>query len=236
MREFSVSMTCSSFKAQIILLFAAAVFCHAAPLRAQDTAGPVDSGGVFVPQAHPTPPKKPAPARRAPQASGQGPSQGQVQGSRAPGAQIGPLPHGASQLSETYGDWTLVCTAGANACTLSQTLVNKEGQRAFLIELRVAKDGASEGTIVMPFGLKLEAGVLLKLDDHELGQGLRFSTCVAQGCVLPVNFPVAGMKAIRQGKTLAVSAANIGDGQLITFGVSLNGFAVAVDRAAQLAK
>ena len=232
MREFSFSRTCFAFKAQIILLVAAAVICPAAPLRAQDATRPIDSGSVFVPQAHPAPPKKPAPVRRTPQASGQG----QVQVSKAPGAQIGPLPNGASQLSETYGDWTLVCTAGAKACTLSQALVNKEGQRAFLIELRVAKDGASEGTIMMPFGLKLEAGVLLKLDDRDLGQGLRFSTCVAQGCVLPVNFPIAGMNAIRQGKALAVSAANISDGQLMTFGVSLNGFAVAVDRAIQVAK
>ena len=125
--------------------------------------------------------------------------------------------NGASQLSETYGDWTLNCSTGMKACTLSQALVNKGGQRAFLIELRVAKDGASEGTILMPFGLKLEAGVLLKLDDKNLGQGLRFSTCVAQGCVLPVNFPIAGMNAIRNGKALAVGALNMSDGELMTF-------------------
>ncbi len=81
------------------------------------------------------------------------------------------MPNGASQLSETYGDWTLNCSTGMKACTLSQALVNKEEQRAFLIELRVAKDGTSEGTILMPFGLKMEAGVLLKLDDKDMGQG-----------------------------------------------------------------
>jgi invasion protein IalB len=87
----------------------------------------------------------------------------------------------------------------------------------------------------MPFGLKLDAGVLLKLDDKDMGQGLRFSTCVAQGCVLPVNFPIAGLNAIRNGKTLAVGALNMNDGQLVTFSISLNGFAVAVDRVIQLA-
>ena len=221
------------FKAHVILVVAVAVLCHAAPLRAQDASRPLNSGSVFVPQAHPSPPKKPtAPARQAaPQAA----SQSHVQTSNAPGAQIGALPNGASQLSETYGDWTLNCSTGMKACTLSQALVNKEGQRAFLIELRVARDGASEGTILMPFGLKLEAGVLLKLDDKNLGQGLRFSTCVAQGCVLPVTFPIAGMNAIRHGKALAVGALNMSDGQLMTFSVSLNGFAVAVDRAIQLA-
>jgi invasion protein IalB len=226
MREFSIS------KAHVISVLSAALICNAAPLHAQDVSQLAESSSVFIPQAHPSQARKPAPARRpAPQAA----PRGQVQTSNAPGARVGALPHGASQLSETYGDWTLNCSTGTKACTLSQALVNKEGQRAFLIELRVAKDGASEGTILMPFGLKLEAGVLLKLDDKDLGQGLRFSTCVAQGCMLPVNFPIAGMNAIRNGKALAVGALNMSDGQLLTFTVSLNGFAVAVDRAIQLA-
>jgi invasion protein IalB len=227
MREFSIA------KAHIILVVFAAVFCRAAPLHAQDTPRSAEPDAVFVPQADPKQAKKATPpARRpAPQAA----SQGQVQTSTAPGARVGALPNGASQLSETYGDWTLNCSTGMKACTLSQALVNKEGQRAFLIELRVARDGASEGTILMPFGLKLEAGVLLKLDGKDIGRGLRFSTCVAQGCLLPVNFPIAGMNAIRNGKALAVGALNVSDGQLMTFSISLNGFAVAVDRAIQLA-
>jgi invasion protein IalB len=225
MREFSIANT------NTFLAVFAAVFFSTAPLQAQDTR-PAEPNAVFIPQAHPNPVKKPAPARRpAPRAA----SQNSVQTSAAPGARVGALPNGASQLSETYGDWTLNCSMGTKVCTLSQALVNKEGQRAFLIELRVAKDGASEGTIVMPFGLKLEAGVLLKLDDKDMGQGLRFSTCVAQGCVLPINFPIAGMNAIRNGKALAVGALNVADGQLVTFTISLNGFSVAVDRAIALA-
>ena len=225
MREFLIAKT------DIFLVVFAAVLCSAAPLHAQDTR-PAEPNAVFIPQAHPSQARKPAPARRpAPHAN----NQRQVQPSSAPGARVGALPNGASQLSETYGDWTLNCSTGTKSCTLSQALVNKEGQRAFLIELRVAKDGTSEGTILMPFGLKMEAGVLLKLDDKDMGQGLRFSTCIAQGCVLPVNFPIAGMNAIRNGKTLAVGALNVSDGQLVTFSISLNGFAVAVDRAIQLA-
>jgi invasion protein IalB len=217
---------------KIIFIVSAAVLFCAAPLQAQDTR-PAEPNAVFIPQAHPGQARKPAPAPR--KAAPRPASQGQVQTSNAPGARVGALPNGASQLSETYGDWTLNCSTGTKVCTLSQALVNKEGQRAFLIELRVAKDGASEGTILMPFGLKLEAGVLLKLDDRDLGQGLRFSTCVAQGCMLPINFPIAGMNAIRNGKALAVGALNMSDGQLVTFTISLNGFAVAVDRAVQLA-
>ena len=167
---------------KIIFIVSTAVLCHSSPLRAQDSRPP-EPNAAFIPQAQPGQARKPAaPARRA---APQPTSQNRVQTSAAPGARVGALPNGASQLSETYGDWTLTCSMGTKVCTLSQALVNKEGQRAFLIELRVAKDGASEGTILMPFGLKLDAGVLLKLDDRDMGQGLRFSTCVAQGCMLP---------------------------------------------------
>lgn len=51
----------------------------------------------------------------------------------------------------------------------------------------------------MPFGLKLEAGAILKLDDKDLGQGVRFSTCVPQGCLLPVSFPSVATRCDAQG-------------------------------------
>jgi len=154
----------------------------------------------------------------------------------APGATVGALPNQASAISETYGDWTLNCGTdkGAKFCTLSQAQVNKEGQRAFAVELRTSKDGSSEGSILMPFGLKLDAGVILRLDDKDIGQGLRFSTCLAQGCLLPVSFPSAGIDAIRNARTFTVGALNMSNNQLVTFNVSLNGFAVALDRAVQV--
>jgi invasion protein IalB len=39
----------------------------------------------------------------------------------------------------------------------------------------------------MPFGLNLDAGVLLKLDDKDIGKGSRFFTRVPRGCLLPVS-------------------------------------------------
>ncbi|NOJ43680.1 invasion associated locus B family protein [Bradyrhizobium australiense] len=220
----------------ILVTFAAVFFCDAVPLHAQDRASPVEPNAVFIPQAQPRQAKSAtAPARRpAPRAARQDQAQATV---APPGARVGALPNGASAISETYGDWTLNCSTdkGAKVCTLSQAQVSKEGQRGFAIELRIAKDGASEGTILMPFGLKLEAGVILKLDDRDLGEGLRFSTCVAQGCLLPVTFPTAGMNAIRNAKAFAVAALSVSNGQSLTFNVSLNGFAIAVDRAIQLA-
>ena len=222
--------------ARIVLMASAALLFGAAPLHAQGphAQGPIipaEPNAVFVPQADPAQAKKaPAQRRAAPKAAPQSQPQ-----SMAPGAVVG-LPNGANAISETYGDWTLNCGAdkGAKFCTLSQTQVNKEGQRAFAVELRMAKDGSGEGTILMPFGLKLDAGVVLKLDDQSIGEGLRFSTCMAQGCLLPVSFPSAGMEAIRHARTFTVGALNVSNNQLLTIGISLNGFAVALDRAVQV--
>ncbi len=215
----------------IVLVAIAALPLGATSLRAQGPNIPAEPNPVFVPQAEPGQAKK-APVRRAaPKAA----AQQSPPHSMAPGAVVG-LPNGATAISETYGDWTLNCGAdkGAKFCTLSQTQVNKEGQRAFAFELRMAKDGSGEGTILMPFGLKLDAGVVLRLDDQSIGEGLRFSTCMAQGCLLPVSFPSAGMEAIRHAKSFTVGALNVSNNQLLTIGISLNGFAVALDRAVQV--
>jgi invasion protein IalB len=209
----------------------AAVFSGAPPAKAQDKmlSPAAEADTVFIPQAK----LKAASARRAAKKPVQ---QNQTQANVAPTAQGGGWPNGASSINETYGDWGLNCSAdkGVKSCTLVQAQVNKEGQRAFVVEMRLSKDGSSQGTILMPFGLKLDAGVNLKLDNQEIGQGLRFSTCLAQGCLLPVSFPRSGMEAIRSSKIFTVGAINVGNDQPVTINVSLNGFAVAIERALQL--
>ena len=70
---------------------------------------------------------------------------------------------------------------------------NQTGQRVYALELRPPQGGNTDGTILMPFGLNLEAGAVLKLDDKDLGKGLRFSTCLPAGCRTPdFSLPIAG--------------------------------------------
>lgn len=145
------------------------------------------------------------------------------------------LPKGASAVSETYGDWIVKCLldGGAKLCTLGQTQTSKEtNQQIFAIEL-IPRDGKAEGNILMPFGLKFDAGAVLKLDGKDLEQ-TRFSTCTAQGCLLPVSFPTVGTDTISKGKMLTVAAQNIGNGQAVVFNAPLNGFAAALERTIQL--
>ncbi|KWV49911.1 invasion protein [Bradyrhizobium macuxiense] len=145
------------------------------------------------------------------------------------------LPKGASAISETYGDWIVKCVVdnGARLCTLSQSQVSKETNlQVFAIEL-LSRDGKTEGNMLMPFGLKLEAGAVLKLDNRDLEQ-VRFSTCTAQGCLLPLFFPTAVTDTLGRSKVLTVAAQNLNTGQAVVFNIPLNGFAAALERTIQL--
>ncbi|MGO4406830.1 invasion associated locus B family protein [Bosea sp. RAF48] len=183
-----------------------------------------------------SPPQRPA--ARPPAKPAQPVAQNQAAASVSqPAAQTATLPNGASAINETYGDWSVDCRIanGQRLCVLLQSQGNSQtGQRVFAIELRTPKDGRAEGTILFPFGMKLENGAVLRLDDRDLGQGLRFSTCMAQGCLLPISFPTVATDAMRAGKTLTVAALNLSNSEPISFNVSLTGFAAAFDRIAQV--
>jgi invasion protein IalB len=156
--------------------------------------------------------------------------------SAAPAAQ---LPNGASSINETYGDWIVDCrlVEGQKQCLLMQAQGNNQTkQRLFEIQLHAPKDGKTEGTILMPFGLKLDNGAVLTLDDKDLGQTLRFSTCMPQGCLMPVSFPAATVDSMKKAKTLGVASLNLGNGEVVAFKVPLEGFAAATARVSELGK
>jgi invasion protein IalB len=147
------------------------------------------------------------------------------------------LPNGATSISESYGDWTVDCriAEGRKLCIVAQSQGdNRSGQRVFAIELRSPREGRSEGTILMPFGLRLENGAVLKLDDKDLGQGVRFSTCIPAGCLLPISFPAAATDALKGGQRLTVAALNLSTGEPVSFNISLNGFPAAFARVIAL--
>lgn len=149
------------------------------------------------------------------------------------------LPNGAASINETYGDWMVNCTIADNSkrCGLSQEQGNNQtGQRLFAIDLQPPADGQTSGVLLLPFGLKLDDGVKLKLDEQNLGQGARFSTCLPAGCLVPVSLPTVATDAMKKGEKLVITATRNGGGEVPTFTVSLNGFTSALNRVAELAK
>lgn len=193
--------------------------------------------------ARPTPPRPAAPAARqtnppARPAAAQAPAPAVTPSVSQPAAATARLPNGASAVNEIYGDWTVDCRIADSQklCVLTQSQGDsRTNQRVFAIELRAPKDGRVEGTILMPFGLKLDNGAVLKLDEKDLGQGLRFSTCVPAGCLLPVSFPTVATDAMKGGKTLTAAALNLSNNDVVSFNIALNGFGPALDRLVQLA-
>lgn len=148
------------------------------------------------------------------------------------------LPGGASSLNETHGDWTVACTTpeGNVRCAVSQVQVNSENrQRVLTVELTATEAGnAASGTLVIPFGLALESGVVLSIDEGAAMPALRFSTCLPAGCLIPLAFDQAALTAMRAGTALKARAAANGSGQEVNFSISLSGFTSALARAAEL--
>lgn len=149
------------------------------------------------------------------------------------------LPGGASSLSETHGDWTVTCTAPENivGCAITQSqMADESRQRVLAMELRPGEDGeVTNGILLLPFGLRLDDGVRLAIDDDsETFQTLRFSTCLPAGCLVPLSYNGAAVSALRAGSTLFVKANASDNGQEIRFSISLDGFISAHSRAAEL--
>jgi invasion protein IalB len=149
------------------------------------------------------------------------------------------LPNGASSINETFGNWTVECRIidRQKQCLLSQNQRDSQtGKLLFAIALRVPRNGKTEGTILMPFGLRLAAGAVMTLDDTAFGEGLAFSTCVPEGCLLPVSFPANALDSMKEAKMLAISSLTLGNGDVVAFKISLDGFAAAIARIDDLGR
>jgi invasion protein IalB len=148
------------------------------------------------------------------------------------------LPGGATSLNERHGDWTVACVVQDNnkRCSLSQQQVDAQSrQRMLAIELGAVTEGKAEGALVLPFGLALEKGVVLRVDEGEPLPALAFRTCLPAGCVVPVSFDTGTIAVLRKGKKLQLEAVADG-GNPISFSISLAGLAGAFDRLAELGK
>ena len=147
------------------------------------------------------------------------------------------LPGGASSLNETYRDWRVACAMQGTAkqCAMSQAQTQQNGQRVLAIELAAPAGNLVSGTLVLPFGLALDAGVSFQIDDKPAMAPLRFRTCVPAGCLVTLSLDAPTIVALRAGTALKVKATADG-GAAAPFSISLQGFDTALDRVAALAR
>jgi len=150
-----------------------------------------------------------------------------------------PLPNGAGSLTESYQDWVVACQAQANnvtSCVMRQVQSNSQtNQNVLTVELRNSAGGKVEGALLMPFGLALAKGVVLKIDEAAAG-GLAFSTCLPQGCLVPLSFDGAQVAKLKTGAVLNISATGQAQAQPVELKVSLKGFPTALNRITELTK
>lgn len=154
-------------------------------------------------------------------------------------AQAAPLPEGANALREAYQDWLVTCGPQEVAvrCVMAQAQADpKSRQRVLAIELQAQRPDRLSGTLLMPFGLALAKGVTLKVGDGAAGPVSGFSTCMPQGCLVPLEFDATMVAQIKAGKVLNIGATANDTGHPVTFTVSLNGFPAALARMLKLGK
>lgn len=146
------------------------------------------------------------------------------------------LPGGASALNETYEDWLVSCVKQGNVkrCTLSQIQSQQNGQRVLAIELTEPNNKSLSGMLLLPFGIALDSGITLQVDDKPAMRPYRFRTCLPDGCIVDVAFDAPTLDVLRAGTTLKVQAV-VDGGAAVPLSISLRGFTTALDRVVELA-
>lgn len=145
-------------------------------------------------------------------------------------------PSGPSSLTETYQDWRVACTGQdkSRRCAFSQQLRQQDGRRVLAVEFIPARDGGLTGTMVLPFGLALDKGLTIGLDDAAPSPPLPFKTCLPAGCIVPITVSAAAAKGYRDGTTLKLNTVASDTGKPMAFSLSMKGFLAALNRTSAL--
>ena len=154
-----------------------------------------------------------------------------------PAAAATSLPGGATSLTEAHDDWTVRCNieqGNVHCAAQQEQLSTQTKQRVLAIEILPGK-GLLDGTLVLPFGLELSKGAVLKVDDKLTSPMQSFKTCLPSGCLVPLSIGADWEKAMRAGTALTIAAQAV-NGQAAKFSISLKGLAGALDRIAELTK
>lgn len=144
-------------------------------------------------------------------------------------------PSRPDSLQEGYQDWQVVCASddeGRQCAVIQQQADGRTKQRMLAVEL-THQNGATQGALILPFGLDLTNGVQLRIDEQEHLEMLPFSTCLPGGCMVPLNLDEDNLAAMRSGQTIAINVRSH-DSQDVAFSVSLQGFSQAWDRIRDL--
>lgn len=137
----------------------------------------------------------------------------------------------AGTENQTYGDWTVRCGEHDNAppCDMLQVVFDKEKQPVMILSIGHAGHQEQYGLqIGVPLGVLVSGGVLLRIDDNDEIQGLKFTRCLSTGCQIEARLAPDRLESLRRGKR-GILAILDGGGQPVVFPISLKGFAASMD-------
>lgn len=165
------------------------------------------------------------------------PVQAQDQAAAQPAEAPIPFAGGATAISETHGDWTLVCGTREQqrTCVISQSLANEQtGQRIVSLEIEPKANGELSGSLVLPFGLKLSEGIKTHVDAVPVGGARPFEVCYDYGCVATFTLDAGSADLLKRGTDLNLIGIVADSGQNVTLSVPLGGISSALARSLTL--
>lgn len=142
-------------------------------------------------------------------------------------------------VNETHGDWIVLCSkAEAKQSCLMTQQQRKTDTKQLVIAAEITTDQNDQirGTIILPFGLQLAAGVTVQVDDGVVSNPSPFATCLPTGCIVQVLLDTPTLQTLRAGSNVKLVAKAHDSGQNVLLGLSLNGFSTALDRLVALSK
>lgn len=144
---------------------------------------------------------------------------------------------GPDSTTETFADWSIVCTAPAAGasdrfCEVNTTLTLRGQSAPFarIAVLRPAKDKPARIIALVPVNISTASAVKIESDPGKSEINLPFKSCVPAGCVAEVELSKDQLQALRTpakaaGQITLVDAA----GKTATLQLSLRGLDQALD-------
>jgi invasion protein IalB len=168
----------------------------------------------------------------------QGEALAQDSGQNAPGIQFGADAPAATPELETreYQDWTVRCSKGTAtvpaACEMLQQPKDDQGQTILAVAIGKLANTPNPGMlIILPLGIWLPPGVVLKVDDGEEIPA-RVERCERRGCQVELLLEpdiLAKLKAGTKAEVLFQIYDENGEPQVVGVSFSLFGFTAALN-------
>lgn len=141
-----------------------------------------------------------------------------------------PAPQSTAPQS-TAPNWLVTCSNQIDAarltCSMSQSVVLAANGTRLMTAVVQPKDDGHELELVLPFGLDLQAGVQLVIDQTDW-QKLPVSTCEAGACYSAMPLDAAAITRLTEGAALDVKLINR-QGEEVTLSLTLAGFSSSLE-------